>query len=225
MIREIVLDTETTGLDPLHGHRVIEIGALELLNHLPTGESFHVYINPERAVDVGAFEVHGLSDEFLESKPKFEEIAESFLTFIANDALIIHNARFDIGFLNAELRRLEMDELPIERAIDTLQMARRKYPGAQASLDALCRRFEIDNSGRDLHGALIDSDLLASVYLELIGGRQPGFELKRDAIVSESKEIAETRAREPRPHAPDPAELEAHQALLNEIKDPIWTRE
>ena len=224
-MREVVLDTETTGLTPKTGHRIVEIGCLELVNLVPTGNVYHVYINPERDMPEEAFNVHGLSESFLRDKQKFEEIAESFLTFIANDALIIHNARFDIGFLNAELRRLEMDELPIERAIDTLQMARRKYPGAQASLDALCRRFEIDNSGRDLHGALIDSDLLASVYLELIGGRQPGFELKRDAIVSESKEIAETRAREPRPHAPDPAELEAHQALLNEIKDPIWTRE
>ena len=172
-MRELVLDTETTGIDPKQGHRIIEIGAIELVNHVPTGKNYHVYINPERDVEQGAFEVHGLSTEFLADYPNFAGIVDSFLEFVGDASLVIHNARFDMGFINAELARLDCPEIPMERAIDTLSMARRKYPGAQASLDALCRRFEIDNGHRDLHGALVDADLLASVYLELIGGRQP----------------------------------------------------
>lgn len=221
-MREIVLDTETTGLDALGGHRIIEIGAQELLNHVPTGNHYHCYINPERDVDQGAYDVHGLSREFLSDFPTFEGIVDEFLAFIAEDRLIIHNARFDMGFINMELGRLKRPDIPMSRVVDTLQMARRRYPGAQASLDALCRRFEIDNSHRDLHGALVDADLLAAVYLELIGGRQPGFELAADAVPESAPEIRESAARPPRQFAPSGAEREAHQELLSQITDPIW---
>lgn len=224
-MRELVLDTETTGIDPKQGHRIIEIGAIELVNHVPTGESYHVYINPEREVEQGAFEVHGLSTEFLADYPNFAGIVDGFLDFVADATLVIHNARFDMGFINAELKRLDRPEMPMERAIDTLTMARRKYPGAQASLDALCRRFEIDNGHRDLHGALVDADLLASVYLELIGGRQPGLELARQEATGHAvPEIRTAVVRPPRTYAPSPEELAAHAALMEKVKDPIWNR-
>ncbi|WP_028466219.1 DNA polymerase III subunit epsilon [Nisaea denitrificans] len=224
-MRELVLDTETTGIDPKQGHRIIEIGAIELVNHVPTGESYHVYINPEREVEQGAFEVHGLSTEFLADYPNFAGIVDGFLEFVSDATLVIHNAKFDMGFINAELKRLGHPEMPMERSIDTLTMARRKYPGAQASLDALCRRFEIDNGHRDLHGALVDADLLASVYLELIGGRQPGFELAgQEKAGAAAPEIREAVIRPPRPHAASPDELAAHAALMDKVKDPIWNR-
>lgn len=226
MSREIVLDTETTGLDPLAGHRIIEIGALELVNHVATGKSFHVYINPEREIEAGAFAVHGLSTEFLSNHPPFEAIADDFLTFIGDDALVIHNARFDMGFINAELARLQRPPLPMAQAIDTVQMARRKFPGAQASLDALCRRFEIDNSHRDLHGALVDADLLASVYLELIGGRQPDLNLaaNRAQAANPGFEIRR-KQRRPRVHAASADERAAHEAFVASLAKPIWTAE
>jgi len=224
-MREIVLDTETTGLDALGGHRIIEIGAQELLNHVPTGNHYHCYINPERDVDQGAYDVHGLSREFLSDFPTFEGIVEEFLAFIGEDTLIIHNARFDMGFINMELGRLRRPDIPMSRVVDTLQMARRRYPGAQASLDALCRRFEIDNSHRDLHGALVDADLLSAVYLELIGGRQPGFELAADAVQEAAPEIRQATARPPRSFAVSAAERNAHQELLNQITDPIWRKD
>ncbi|SMF08946.1 DNA polymerase-3 subunit epsilon [Tistlia consotensis] len=223
-MREIVLDTETTGLDPNGGHRIVEIGCVELINRLPTGQVFHVYINPERDIPEDALRVHGITSEFLADKPRFAEIAEDFLAFIAGDPLIIHNAAFDIGFLNAELQRLKHPPLPMERSIDTVQIARKRFPGAQASLDALCRRFEIDLSGRDLHGALLDCRLLAEVYLELHGGRQPGLELAREraqAVVA-AVPAAERRRREPRPHAPSETELAAHARLLEKLKEPLW---
>lgn len=221
-MREIVLDTETTGLDALGGHRIIEIGAAELLNHVPTGNHYHRYINPERDVDQGAYDVHGLSREFLSDFPTFSGIVDDFMEFIAEDRLIIHNARFDMGFINMELGRLKRPDIPMNRVVDTLQMARRRYPGAQASLDALCRRFEIDNSHRDLHGALVDADLLAGVYLELIGGRQPGFELAANVVQEAAPEIRESAARPPREFAASPEEQNAHKELLNQITDPIW---
>lgn len=176
-MREIVLDTETTGLDPAEGHRIVEIGGLELLNHMPTGRTYHVYLNPERPMPVEAFEVHGLGDEFLRDKPLFAQVADDFLQFVAEARLVIHNASFDMRFLNAELRRAGRQTLPDSQALDTVAIARRKFPGSPASLDALCRRFGVDNSGREKHGALLDSELLAEVYLELIGGRQPDFAL------------------------------------------------
>ncbi len=176
-MREICLDTETTGLKPQEGHRVIEIGAVELINHIPTGRTYHVYINPERDVPQEAVKIHGITEEFLADKPKFAEIAQEFLDFIGDAPLVIHNAEFDRGFLNWELGMLDLPQIPQERCIDTLMIARRKFPMAQNSLDALCRRFGIDNSHRTLHGALLDAEILAEVYLELIGGRQIGLSL------------------------------------------------
>lgn len=177
MIREIVLDTETTGMNPTTGDRIVEIGCIELLNHVPTGESFHAYMNPQIPMPEGAFRVHGLSDEFLSDKPLFEDIVDDFLNFIGDSTLVIHNASFDIAFLNAELARCNRDVLAFDRALDTLALARKKHPGAQNNLDALCSRYHIDNSKRTKHGALLDSEILAEVYLELIGGKQRGFDL------------------------------------------------
>lgn len=185
-MREIVLDTETTGLDPARGDRIVEIGCLELVNRLPTGQTYHVYINPERDMPREAEAVHGLSEKFLSDKPLFAEIADEFAAFVKGAALIIHNASFDMKFLNAELAKLGRDDLRDNEIIDTLSMARKKFPGAPASLDALCRRFGVDNSNRDLHGALIDSELLAGVYLELSGGRQPGLVFQADAAKAEA---------------------------------------
>jgi DNA polymerase III subunit epsilon len=172
-MREIVLDTETTGFDPTTGDRIVEIGAVELMNHLPTGRTYHQYINPERAMPAEAFEVHGLGDDFLRDKPVFAAIGRAFIDFIADAKLVIHNASFDMKFLNFELSRTGLPEIPWARAVDTLAIARQKFPGSPASLDALCRRFGVDNSRREKHGALLDSEILAEVYLELIGGRQP----------------------------------------------------
>ncbi len=176
-MREVVLDTETTGFEPEAGDRIVEIGAVELLGHVPTGRHFHVYVNPERPMPEAAFAVHGLSDDFLRDKPVFAAVAPDFVAFIGDAPLVIHNAAFDMKFLNHELGRLGHLPMPMSRAVDTVAMARRKYPGSPASLDALCRRFGIDNSARTLHGALLDSEILAEVYLELIGGRQPGLVL------------------------------------------------
>ena len=171
-MREIVLDTETTGLDPQDGHRIVEIGAVELHNHVPTGNVYHQYINPLITMPDQAFAIHGLSDEFLSDKPKFSEIAKEFLDFIGSAKLVIHNAAFDIKFINAELKRIDKEEITFDRATDTLAIARKKFPGSPASLDSLCRRFKIDNSARVVHGALLDSQILAEVYLELVGGKQ-----------------------------------------------------
>ena len=176
-MREIVLDTETTGLDPNDGHRIVEIGGIELWNRLPTGKVYHQYINPERNMPPEALAVHGLSDEFLQDQPVFSQIAQDFMTFIGKSQLVIHNASFDIKFLNWELQLCNKGRIPKHQATDTLSMARKKFPGSPVSLDALCRRFNIDNSFRKLHGALLDSEILAEVYLELTGGRQPNLEL------------------------------------------------
>lgn len=176
-MREIVLDTETTGFEPHEGDRIVEIGAVELEGHVPTGRTYHQYINPQRAMPQAAFEVHGLGDEFLADKPVFKDIAQAFVDFVGGAKLVIHNAAFDMKFLNAELGWVDRPLLPMDQAIDTLAIARKKFPGSPASLDALCRRFGIDNSSRTLHGALLDSEILAEVYLELIGGRQPDFAL------------------------------------------------
>ncbi len=223
-MREIVLDTETTGLDPKSGHRVVEIGCVELVNHIATANSFWVYINPERDMPEEAFKVHGLSEEFLSDKPKFAEIADAFLEFVADDPLIIHNADFDMGFLNAELKACGKPGLEMGRAVDTVRMTRQKFPGAPASLDALCRRFQIDNSNRELHGALLDARLLAEVYLELIGGRQQGLELANEAAAkSEAASAAQPRQRrEPRPHAASAEELAEHQAFMEKLSEPVW---
>lgn len=243
-MREIALDTETTGINPRDGHRIIEIGCLELMHHLPTGKKLHIYINPEREIDEGAVNIHGLTSAFLADKPVFADIVDDFLGFIGADPMVIHNAPFDMGFLNAELARLDRPVLPMDRAVDTLMIARRKFPGAQANLDALCRRFEIDNSHRDLHGALVDADLLASVYIELLGGKQPGLGLdngigsvpgrtdsgdQRTSGNGDGRpqgadhfDMPDTVIRPIRPHAPSPEELAAHDAFLDGMDKPIW---
>lgn len=220
-MREIVLDTETTGLSPAEGHRVVEIACVELINCVPTGNHFHRYINPERPMPEEAFAVHGLSEEFLKPHPVFAEIAADFITFIAESRLVIHNAEFDLSFLNHELRRLGMDplSLPVE---DTLRLARRRFPGAPASLDALCRRFEIDLSRRDKHGALLDCELLAQVYLELTGGRQVGFEFGASRQQERDGGTLIRTTRPARPHHPSEEELAAHAVLVKTLKDPIW---
>ena len=224
-MREIVLDTETTGLDPNAGHRVIEIGCIELINHIPTGLTYHQYVNPERAMPDEAFAVHGLSEVFLSQHPVFAEIAPAFLEFVGDAKLVIHNAGFDIKFLNAELERLEHMAIPLARAIDTVQLARQRFPGAQASLDALCRRFEIDNSARNKHGALLDAELLSLVYLELIGGRQPGLALAAEAAQAMPGMLRVVRPLRPaRPHAPSADEEAAHALLVETLSDPIWKR-
>ena len=185
-MREIVLDTETTGLDPQDGHRIVEIGAVELYNHVPTGNVYHQYINPLISMPDQAFAIHGLSDEFLSDKPKFSEIAKEFLGFIGSAKLVIHNAAFDIKFINAELKSIDEEEITFDRATDTLAIARKKFPGSPASLDSLCRRFKIDNSARVVHGALLDSQILAEVYLELVGGKQPDFALNIANVSNEN---------------------------------------
>ena len=185
-MREIVLDTETTGLDPQDGHRIVEIGAVELHNHVPTGNVYHQYINPLITMPDQAFAIHGLSDIFLSDKPKFSEIAKEFLDFIGSAKLVIHNAAFDIKFINAELKRIDKEEITFDRATDTLAIARKKFPGSPASLDSLCRRFKIDNSARVVHGALLDSQILAEVYLELVGGKQPDFALNIANVSNEN---------------------------------------
>ncbi|MAC08640.1 MAG: DNA polymerase III subunit epsilon [Rhodobiaceae bacterium] len=181
-MREIVLDTETTGLSPDNGDRIVEIGCVELINHVPTNNTYQVYLNPEKDMDPGAEKVHGLTNEFLLDKPKFIEIADSFLEFIGDSNLIAHNADFDINFLNSELVRAKKDKINNDRVVDTLKIARSKFPGARNSLDALCKRFFVDNSNRSLHGALLDSELLAEVYLELVGGKEPDLELSTNTI-------------------------------------------
>jgi DNA polymerase-3 subunit epsilon len=186
-MREIVLDTETTGLDPLRGDRLVEIGCVEIVNRFVTGQVFHRYINPERPMSPEAFAVHGLSDSFLSDKPVFRDVAGEFLEFIGDDPLIIHNASFDIGFLNAELKRLRKGPISTERVIDTLMIARRKHPGQQNSLDALCARYGIDNSRRTRHGALLDAEILAEVYAELTGGKQSSLSLSAEAASAESQ--------------------------------------
>ena len=225
-LREVVLDTETTGLDPAGGHRIVEIGALEMVNHVATGRTYHAYINPEREVDPETAGVHGLTDEFLADKPLFADIVDEFMEFLGDSPLVIHNAPFDMGFINAELSRLGRTSIPMERAIDTLVMARTKFPGARASLDALCSRFEIDNSHRDVHGALVDTKLLAEVYIELIGGRQPGltFAEAPAAPVEEKAESKVSAIRPPRDHAPSSEESAAHKAFIDGMENPLWER-
>ncbi|MPZ11596.1 MAG: DNA polymerase III subunit epsilon [Kiloniellaceae bacterium] len=221
-MREIVLDTETTGLDPASGHRIVEIAGLELLHHLPTGRTFREYINPERDMPEEAERIHGLSADFLKDKPLFAAIAPAFLDFIGDAKLVIHNAAFDMKFLNAELRQAGLDPLVPERAIDSVMLARKRFPGAQVSLDALCRRFEVDNSARTFHGALLDCELLAEVYLELCGGRQPGLilESRRSRIAVVAPSAREVRP--PRAHAASPEEEAAHAAMLEKLSDPLW---
>ncbi len=229
-MREIVLDTETTGFEPEQGDRIVEIGAVELFNHMPTGKTFHEYINPERAMPKEAFEVHGLGDDFLRDKPVFAKIGQAFLDFVGDARLVIHNAAFDMKFLNAELGWMKLPLLPMDQAIDTLEIARRKFPGSPASLDALCRRFGIDNSARTLHGALLDSEILAEVYLELIGGRQPDFALSAQPGQKRSENgVSDHWRPTPRPKALpsrlSDAEAAAHEAFVETLGDgALWKK-
>jgi DNA polymerase-3 subunit epsilon len=221
-MREIVIDTETTGLDPNDGHRIVEIACVELMHHVPTGRKFHCYLNPGRDMPEDALAVHGLTAEFLASQPAFEAIADEFATFIADDRLVIHNAEFDLAFINAELARLGRPALACA-FVDTLAVARRRFPGAPASLDALCRRFAIDLTAREKHGADIDCDLLAAVYVELLGGRQPGLDFAAAAVGGTEIVLPQDRPPRPaRPHAASIEELAAHQAMLAAVKAPLW---
>jgi len=223
-MREIVLDTETTGLSPDEGHRIVEIGGVELYNHMPTGKTYHQYINPQRDMPEEAFNVHGISSAFLADKPLFADIAQEFLDFVTGAKLVIHNAAFDVRFLNAELGWCSKALLPPDVAVDTLEIARKRFPGAQNSLDALCRRFAIDNSARTLHGALLDSEILADVYLELIGGRQPGLVLNVVTGGAGASEVAggdytpPPRPR-PLPSRVTEAEAAAHAAFVADLAE------
>lgn len=212
--------------DPYAGHRIVEIGCVELINRMATGKVYHQYINPERDMPEEAFKVHGLSEDFLSGHPVFKDIAQDFLDFIQDAALVIHNASFDMKFLNAELEWLSIPHIPMDRAVDTLAIARKKFPGSQVSLDALCRRFEIDNSSRDFHGALLDSELLAEVYLELTGGRQPGLELAGDdnGGYSDMSAFGNKPKKEARTYSVPDEEKALHEEFLKQITDPIWNR-
>ena len=232
-MREIVLDTETTGMDPLQGDRLVEIGCVELMNHVPTGRTYHQYITPERSVPAEAVAVHGLDDKFLKDKPVFAEIYTEFLDFIGDDGkLVIHNAEFDVKFLNAELANVGFPGYRLKDVVDTLKIAREKFPGSPASLDALCRRFGVDNTGRELHGALLDAELLAEVYLELCGGRQHGLGLGaasgaqqqgRGSVLA-GIEPMRRKAREKRDFPIPADEAEAHEKLVASLTDAIWKR-
>ena len=226
MKREIVLDTETTGLNPLGGDRVVEIGCIELVNHIPTGRHFHRYINPERGMPEEAFRVHGLSDEFLRDKPKYAEIAAEFAEFVGDATLIIHNAGFDIGFLDAEHARAKAPKLA-NPVIDTVMLAREVHPGARVSLDSLCKHYGIDNSRRTLHGALLDSEILADVYLELIGGRQVTLALVEETrvVVTGAPLVARAAPQRPTPLPPrlDAEQIAAHLSLIKTMGEAaLW---
>ena len=223
MSRSVLFDTETTGLDPLTGDRIIEIAALELVRELPTGNTFHRLVDPERDIDPDATRVHGLTRADLAGKPRFADIVDELLAFIGEGPLVAHNAAFDFGFLNAELARLRRPSICLTRKIDTLELARARYPGLPNSLDALCRRFAIDLSERTSHNALLDCRLLADVYIELTGGRQRGLTLvAENASAQPTVSYQASAARTPRPVVPSEAELAAHAAFLARLKDPVW---
>ena len=230
-MREIVFDTETTGLDPKTGDRMVEIGCIEMVNLVPTGATYHAYFNPERDMPAGAEAVHGLSAAFLSDKPLFREVAQELLDFIGDSPLVAHNAGFDFGFLNAELALIAMEPVCTTRMVDTVAIARKRHPGAKLSLDALCSRYGIDRSHRVKHGALLDAELLAQVYVELRGGRQIGLELAAEAAaahISRPVEISAVRKapvgprREPRRHTPSEAELARHRNFMAGIENPLW---
>ena len=225
-MREIILDTETTGLDATGGDRVVEIGAVEVLNAIPTGNVFHVYINPERDMPEDAYRVHGLSAEFLSDKPVFEAVAREFAEFVGTDNVIAHNASFDVAFLNAELGRCGMPTIPPHQVVDTLTIARRKHAGGSNSLDALCARYGIDTSRRTKHGALLDAELLAEVYLELTGGRQAVFVLGGPGSDGARRGATVITRQRPVPLAPrlSPAEIAAHAAFMATFAEPLWVK-
>ncbi len=229
MTREIVLDTETTGMDPEEGHRIVEIGCVELENHIPTGKYLQIYINPEREIPPEATAVHGITDEFIADKPVFSQVYMKFIEFITGARLVIHNAEFDMKFINWELQNVGHPLVPWNCVTDTLAMARKKFPGSPANLDALCRRFGIDLAERTYHGALLDSELLAEVYLELLGGRQHGLGLAADKAqanpgLEQSAAKTEREFKEPRSHSASAEELATHKELLEKIKNPLWNK-
>jgi DNA polymerase-3 subunit epsilon len=231
-MREVVLDTETTGLSPRSGDRLVEIGCVELINRFPTGRTYHAYVNPERDMPDGAFAVHGLSAEFLSTKPRFVEVVDAFLDFIADAPLVIHNAEFDMGFIDMELEKAGRQALGLSRSINTLSMARRKHPGASAKLDDLCKRYGVDNSRRTKHGALLDAELLAEVYVELAGGRQASLTLATDALQNNGADLRSNgpkRTAEPRPvplaSTLSAEEAEAHAAFVATLgPEAVWKR-
>lgn len=234
MLREIVFDTETTGLSPEAGDKLVEIGAVELINHMPTGKTYHQYINPERSVPEEVVAVHGLTEEFLKDYPVFADVADDFLNFVGDDGILVaHNAAFDYKFINFELKRIGKPEYSWDRVVDTLEIARKKFPGAKNNLDALCRRFGVDNSNRTKHGALLDAELLAEVYLELMGGVEPSMlgndeNQPKNSVSVGSSAVADAPKtyREPRVFAISEAEEEAHlQFLQTKVKNAIWLRE
>lgn len=227
MVREIVFDTETTGFNAEEGERLVEIGAVELINHMPTGKTYHQYINPEKEVPEDAYKVHGLSYEFLKDFPTFDKVADEWLEFVGDDSILVaHNAQFDINFVNYELKQLGKPTLPWDRVVDTLEIARNMFPGARNNLDALCKRFGVDNSSRTNHGALLDAELLAKVYLELLGGEEPtmGLESKQETKKAATFESHENKTyREPRSFPPTEEELETHKTFLEKkLKDAVW---
>jgi DNA polymerase-3 subunit epsilon len=225
-MREIVFDTETTGLDPKTGDRMVEIGCIELVNRVPTGRTFHAYYNPERPMPLEAERVHGLGDSFLFDKPRFHESVLELLDFLEDAPLVAHNAQFDFGFLNFELGICGHPEVSLERMVDTLTIARRRHPGAKHSLDALCTRYGIDRSHRVRHGALLDAELLAQVYVELTGGRQIGLELaaERTAVLVETVRVTTSHRtfRPPRQHTASAEELARHKAFVETLESPLW---
>lgn len=227
-MREIIFDTETTGFDPSTGDRVVEIGCVEMINQVLTGEIFHVYINPERDMPQSAFDVHGLSSEFLSDKPKFIDIAEDFIKFVGSDSqLVAHNASFDMKFINAELAFLSCPAYPTSRVVDTLMLARRKYPMGPNSLDALCSRYNIDNSKREKHGALLDAELLADVYIELLGGKQRGLDLSMDGSAAQSSRLGTRKPAKTRPNKLPirltNSDVKEHKAFIESLgEDTVW---
>jgi DNA polymerase-3 subunit epsilon len=223
-MREVALDTETTGLDPASGHRIVEIGCVEMMGRVRTGKVLQFYLNPERDMPEEAFKVHGLSNAFLADKPRFAQVAEAFLAFIADSPLVIHNAAFDMRFINFELEKVKRPQIPFERAIDTVSIARRKFPGSPAKLDALCSRFNIDLSARTKHGALLDAELLADVYLELMGGRQESMQLSAQPLASQAESAAQTITIAHRTFPPTQEELAAHTVFLKALKNPLWLK-
>lgn len=227
-MREIIFDTETTGFDPNSGDRIVEIGCIELVNRMPTGKNFHQYVNPEREVPDSAAKIHGLTLEFLTDHPVFADVAEAFLEFVGEAPLIAHNADFDRKFINWELENVGLEPIAAAQMIDTLVIARSKFPGAQNSLDALCKRLGVDNSHRSLHGALLDCELLSEVYLELTGGRQAGLDLVQEGAGGDSGTASANTAahtkRVPRSFPPSAEELAAHGEFVDGLKDPVWKR-
>lgn len=225
-MREIIFDTETTGFDPANGDRMVEIGCIEMVNRVATGRDFHAYFNPERDMPAAAEKVHGLSSSFLAEKPLFRDSAAALLEFLGDANLVAHNAQFDFGFLNAELAACGMAEISLERMIDTLAIARKRHPGAKHTLDALCSRYGVDRSHRVLHGALLDAELLAQVYVELTGGRQIGLGLASEEAQDTAEIIRfvprQGEYRAPRPHAASTEELARHAAFLGKLTNPLW---